>query len=84
VLWCILGEPPDLALEAKIGAYLRRIQSPSAAAGGHDGWPLYQGGAFDVSATVKAYYALKMIGDDPQAPHMARAPPSSRRAGPRR
>jgi squalene-hopene/tetraprenyl-beta-curcumene cyclase len=63
-----LGETPDLALEAKIGAYLRRIQSPSAAAGGHDGWPLYQGGAFDVSATVKAYYALKMIGDDPQAP----------------
>jgi squalene-hopene/tetraprenyl-beta-curcumene cyclase len=26
-----------------------------------------------MSASVKAYFALKMIGDDPEAPHMARA-----------
>ena len=63
-----LGEPDDLALEAAIGRYLRRIQSAD-----HGGWPLFHGGAFDLSATVKAYYALKMIGDDPAAPHMARA-----------
>ncbi len=62
-----LGEPEDLELEAAIGRYLRRIQ------GSHGGWPLYHDGAFDVSATVKAYYALKMIGDDIDAPHMARA-----------
>nr|WP_026359781.1 squalene--hopene cyclase [Sphingomonas sp. PR090111-T3T-6A] len=62
-----LGEPDDLELEAAIGRYLRRIQ------GSHGGWPLYQDGAFDISATVKAYYALKMIGDDIDAPHMARA-----------
>lgn len=62
-----LGEEPDLGLEAKIGRYLRRIQ------GEHGGWPLFHGGAFDISATVKAYYALKMIGDDPDAPHMVRA-----------
>jgi squalene-hopene/tetraprenyl-beta-curcumene cyclase len=62
-----LGEPDDLALEAAIGRYLRRIQ------GSHGGWPLYHDGAFDISATVKAYYALKMIGDDVNAPHMARA-----------
>jgi squalene-hopene/tetraprenyl-beta-curcumene cyclase len=62
-----LGEPDDLALEAAIGRYLRRIQ------GSHGGWPLYHDGAFDISATVKAYYALKMIGDDVDAPHMARA-----------
>ncbi|HLZ79029.1 MAG TPA: squalene--hopene cyclase [Sphingomonas sp.] len=62
-----LGEPDDLELEAAIGRYLRRIQ------GSHGGWPLYQDGAFDVSATVKAYYALKMIGDDISAPHMVRA-----------
>src|SRR4249919_2796577 len=55
-----LGEPVDKELEAKIGAYLRRIQSPK-----HRGWPLFYGGAFDMSATVKAYFALKMIGDDP-------------------
>src|ERR1700735_3691976 len=62
-----LGEPDDLELERKIGVYLRRIQ------GDHGGWPLYHGGALDISATVKAYFALKMIGDDIEAPHMARA-----------
>ena len=62
-----LAEPVDAVLEAKIGNYLRRIQ------GKHDGWPLFQDGAFDMSATVKAYFALKMIGDDPQADHMRRA-----------
>ena len=62
-----LGETPNLELERKIGVYLRRIQ------GEHGGWPLYHAGALDVSATVKAYFALKMIGDDPDAPHMVRA-----------
>ncbi len=47
--------------------YLRRIQ------GQHGGWPLYHGGDFDMSASVKAYFALKMIGDSPDAPHMRRA-----------
>jgi squalene-hopene/tetraprenyl-beta-curcumene cyclase len=63
-----LGEPIDAKLEAKIATYLRRIQS-----GEHDGWGLFHGGAFDVSASVKAYYALKMIGDPIDAPHMTRA-----------
>jgi squalene-hopene/tetraprenyl-beta-curcumene cyclase len=54
-------------LERKIGVYLRRIQ------GAHGGWPLFHDGAFDISASVKAYYALKLIGDDIDAPHMARA-----------
>ncbi|MFC7736968.1 squalene--hopene cyclase [Roseomonas sp. GCM10028921] len=62
-----LGEPDDPALEAKIGNYLRRIQ------GEHGGWPLFHGGALDVSASVKAYFCLKMIGDSPDASHMARA-----------
>src|SRR6516164_2836092 len=60
-----LAETPDLELEKKIGVYLRRIQ------GAHGGWPLYHEGMFDISATVKAYFALKMIGDDIDAPHMA-------------
>ncbi|MBY0521335.1 MAG: squalene--hopene cyclase, partial [Sphingomonas sp.] len=59
-----LGEPRDGELEAKIGVYLRRIQSRE-----HHGWPLFHGGAFDTSASVKAYFALKMIGDDIDAPH---------------
>ena len=62
-----LAETPNLELERKIGVYLRRIQ------GAHGGWPLYHEGVFDISATVKAYFALKMIGDDIEAPHMARA-----------
>jgi squalene-hopene/tetraprenyl-beta-curcumene cyclase len=37
------------------------------------GWPLYQAGEFNMSCTVKAYYALKLAGDDVNAPHMARA-----------
>jgi len=62
-----LGEPVDAALEAKIAVYLRRIQ------GAHGGWALFRDGDLDVSATVKAYFALKMIGDDPNAEHMRRA-----------
>jgi squalene-hopene/tetraprenyl-beta-curcumene cyclase len=62
-----LGETPNLELERKIGVYLRRIQAD------HGGWPLYHDGAFDISVTVKAYFALKMIGDATDAPHMARA-----------
>jgi squalene-hopene/tetraprenyl-beta-curcumene cyclase len=54
--------------EAELGAYLRSIQSDR-----HGGWPLYHDGDFNMSASVKAYYALKLIGDDPDAPHMARA-----------
>ncbi|MEJ0028643.1 MAG: squalene--hopene cyclase [Rhizomicrobium sp.] len=71
-----LAEAPNLDLERKIGSYLRRIQSKD-----HGGWPLYHGGAFDISATVKAYFALKMIGDDIGAPHMVRAREAIRARG---
>ncbi|AQS88530.1 squalene-hopene cyclase [Neoasaia chiangmaiensis NBRC 101099] len=54
----------DDTLEKRIGVYLRRIQ------GEHGGWPLYHDGGFDLSASVKAYFALKAIGDDIDAPHM--------------
>ncbi len=62
-----LGEPVDAGLEAKIASYLRRRQ------GTHGGWALVQDGDFDMSASVKAYFALKMIGESVDAPHMARA-----------
>ncbi|MGH6719128.1 MAG: squalene--hopene cyclase [Alphaproteobacteria bacterium] len=61
-----LGES-EPALEARIGRYLCSMQT----AGG--GWPLFHGGDFNVSASVKAYFALKVIGDPVDAPHMARA-----------
>jgi squalene-hopene/tetraprenyl-beta-curcumene cyclase len=57
----------DISLETKIAAYLRMHQAE------HDGWPLYHGGEFNMSCTVKVYYALKLAGDDSSAPHMERA-----------
>src|SRR5262245_27620369 len=70
-----LAEPVDAALEAKIAVYLRRIQ------GDHGGWPLFRDGDLDVSASVKAYFALKMIGDPVDAPHMMRAREAIRARG---
>ncbi|HVS12617.1 MAG TPA: squalene--hopene cyclase [Thermoanaerobaculia bacterium] len=48
-------------------AYLRRQQQP------HGGWSIYPGGPPDVSPSVKAYFMLKLAGDDPEAEHMRRA-----------
>jgi squalene-hopene/tetraprenyl-beta-curcumene cyclase len=62
-----LAEPVDAVLEAKIANYILRRQ------GAHGGWSLVEGGDFDMSASVKAYFALKMIGHSVDAPHMVRA-----------
>jgi squalene-hopene/tetraprenyl-beta-curcumene cyclase len=62
----ILGQEndPDLPL---IANYLRSLQQPDG------GWNMYPGGANDLNGTVKAYFALKLMGDDPDAPHMKAA-----------
>ncbi|HEY4972040.1 MAG TPA: prenyltransferase/squalene oxidase repeat-containing protein, partial [Steroidobacteraceae bacterium] len=57
----------DATLEPKLAAFLRERQAD------HGGWPLYHGGSFDLSCSIKAYYALKLAGDNPQQPHMLRA-----------
>src|SRR5665213_3185458 len=57
----------DDGIQAALVHFLRSIQA------GHGGWPLYHGGELDLSASVKAYFALKAAGDAPDAPHMARA-----------
>jgi len=57
----------DPTEEARIAAFLRASQ------GEHGGWPLWYGGDLDMSASVKAYFALKAAGDSADAPHMARA-----------
>ncbi|HEX7382630.1 MAG TPA: squalene--hopene cyclase [Nevskiaceae bacterium] len=59
----------DVDLEKRIARFLRAKQVLD----GHGGWPLYHGGALDVSCTVKCYYALKLVGDNADAPHMRRA-----------
>ncbi|MHB1301887.1 MAG: squalene--hopene cyclase [Acidiphilium sp.] len=61
----------DPELQARIGVFLRAIQGDTPKNPG--GWPLFHDGAMDLSASVKAYFALKAIGDDPDAPHMRRA-----------
>jgi squalene-hopene/tetraprenyl-beta-curcumene cyclase len=65
----------DEGLQARIARYLRKIQ------GKDGGWPLFHGGAYDVSATTKAYYALKLAGDAIDAPHMVRARDAVLKAG---
>ena len=55
------------ALEARIAAFLRATQAE------HGGWPLFYGGDFELSGSVKAYFALKAAGVPPEAPHMTRA-----------
>jgi squalene-hopene/tetraprenyl-beta-curcumene cyclase len=57
----------DRDLDQRIARYLRDCQ------GADDGWPLFYGGAMDLSASVKAYFALKAAGDPIEAPHMSRA-----------
>ncbi len=62
-----IEEPAYPELEGKLATYLRSIQ------GEHGGWPLFKDGDFNISASIKAYWALKLAGDDPDAPHMRRA-----------
>ena len=57
----------DPDLERRMAAYLLTIQ------GEHGGWPLFHGGKADLSASVKAYFALKAAGHAANAPHMVRA-----------
>jgi squalene-hopene/tetraprenyl-beta-curcumene cyclase len=51
----------------KAAAYIRQKQL----AGG--GWAIYEGGPPEVSASAKAYFVLKLMGDDPNAAHMEKA-----------
>jgi len=56
----------DLELQKKIANYLRAHQSADGS------YPLFSGGEGDLSCSVKVYYALKMVGDDINAPHMVK------------
>lgn len=54
----------DKNIQAKMANYIRKRQQENG------GWPLYLGGKTDISCTVKAYYALKLAGDDIESTHM--------------
>lgn len=57
----------DQNLERKAANYLRAKQLPDG------GWDLFPGSPSDISATVKAYFALKLVGHGPDEPFMAKA-----------
>jgi squalene-hopene/tetraprenyl-beta-curcumene cyclase len=57
-----LGRSGDARFK-KLASYLRRKQLPGG------GWAIYEGGPAEVSCSVKAYFVLKLAGDDPDAPH---------------
>ncbi|KOX30481.1 MULTISPECIES: squalene--hopene cyclase [unclassified Streptomyces] len=56
---------PDTTRAAAL--HVRREQREDGA------WATFYGGPGEVSATVEAYVALRLAGDPPEAPHMARA-----------
>ncbi|MGR9088383.1 MAG: squalene--hopene cyclase, partial [Gammaproteobacteria bacterium] len=51
----------DPLLQSKIANFLRGQQKPDGS------YPLYKGGAGDISCTLKVYYALKLAGDSIQS-----------------
>jgi squalene-hopene/tetraprenyl-beta-curcumene cyclase len=52
---------------AKLANYVRQRQLADG------GWSIYPGGPSELSATCKAYFALKLAGDAQDSPHMLRA-----------
>ncbi len=57
----------DPERERKTVRYLQAIQLADG------GWPIYHGGPCEISASVKAYFALKLAGVSPDEPFMIRA-----------
>src|SRR5262252_4331548 len=57
----------DPERERKAVRYLRSAQLPDG------GWPIYYGGPSEISASVKAYFALKLSGVSGDEPFMLRA-----------
>lgn len=62
----LLGKVDETKLR-KAAAYLRDTQLPDG------GWNIYYGGPSHLSTTVKAYFALKLIGHSKEEPFMRRA-----------
>ena len=51
----------------RVAADIRRRQQPDGS------WRMYFGAPGDLSTTIECYFALKLAGDPPDAPHMAQA-----------
>ncbi len=75
LLFCHLVDRVDRERERKIVNYLRRQQLPDG------GWSIYDKGPANVSATIKAYFAMKVAGTPPDDPAMAAARARIRASG---
>ncbi|HYT09142.1 MAG TPA: squalene--hopene cyclase [Mycobacteriales bacterium] len=65
----------DAGQNAAAARWIRSQQRPDGT------WATFHGGPADLSTTVEAYVALRLAGDLPGAPHMARAAAYVRSAG---
>jgi squalene-hopene/tetraprenyl-beta-curcumene cyclase len=66
LLMAFLGHEGDERVR-NAARYIASQQQPDGA------WSNYPGGPADLSVSVKAYFALKVAGHDPEAPYMRRA-----------
>jgi len=60
----VLGKADPVRIE-KLANYVRQRQLEDG------GWSIYPGGPSELNATCKAYFALKLAGDDRNAAHLA-------------
>jgi squalene-hopene/tetraprenyl-beta-curcumene cyclase len=67
LLFSLLIDRAQRDREVRMVRYLRRRQLPDG------GWNLYEGGPANLSASIKAYFALKMAGVGVDDPAMVRA-----------
>ena len=67
VLYMHWADELDFVLQEKCVAHIRRRQLPDG------GWNIHEGGPSEVSASVKAYFALKLAGHAPTQPWMQEA-----------
>jgi squalene-hopene/tetraprenyl-beta-curcumene cyclase len=70
----VLGKAEPARI-AKLANYVRRKQLSDG------GWSIYPGGPSELNATCKAYFALKLVGDNPKSAHMVKARETALRLG---
>ncbi|MCS7306778.1 MAG: squalene--hopene cyclase [Thermoguttaceae bacterium] len=66
LVWAFLGRQRS-ELAGRLAQYLLETQLPQG------GWASFPGGPVNISASVEAYFALKLIGHDPESEPMRRA-----------
>jgi squalene-hopene/tetraprenyl-beta-curcumene cyclase len=70
----VLGKADPVRI-AKLANYVRGKQLEDG------GWSIYPGGPSELNATCKAYFALKLAGEDPNSPHLTAARETIHRLG---